>query len=240
MPLSPLGVEIPQAFEFVNSTTVSSLPAGWVVSSPHPRNEAGLPCAGLGLEPYGVSSWNENVVRSDPLLETPSSPLYASPSTTSPLQLSMQIPSVSTPLPSPIRTPETAASIALDEAYVRQGNQRIPCLWTGCAGSFIDEPSGRSFRQHFAAFHPISRARDVLCGWAGCGQRVQCLAKHVKAHSPERSACVLCGDTLKRVDAVRRHQDSGACTRCPFCSRSLPTIALKREHALICSQRLRK
>jgi hypothetical protein len=146
-------------------------------------------------------------------------------------------------MPSPQCTPvpDVAASMAIDETYMQQGYRRVRCRWQDCAGSFIEEPSGRSFRQHFAAFHPVSsRSRNVDCGWGGCGQRVQCLPKHIKAHSPERCICTRCGDALKRADAVKRHQENGSCTRCPFCSRSLDSVEQKKDHVLVCTQRLRK
>lgn len=105
--------------------------------------------------------------------------------------------------------------ILIDQDTLRDHNGEVivhPCHWQGCTMHIaVDHKQVSKHLQQYHAINTSATSEDtqqISCLWAGCSDarmKPGNLTRHILSHLGVRRICSMCGSSLSRDDAFRRH-----------------------------------
>jgi hypothetical protein len=130
----------------------------------------------------------------------------------------------------------TAPSSTRPTSSTQDDSNTVVCRWAGC-----DAVVEKSWvYQHMKVDHPgqivNTTQKKRPCRWIDCTHSSKELRRHVQVHYSVEIPCDECGDTVARIDALRKHRRVRACTKCPWCRHRFATVEKRVAHVPTCSK----
>jgi predicted RNA-binding Zn-ribbon protein involved in translation (DUF1610 family) len=130
----------------------------------------------------------------------------------------------------------TAPSSTRSTSSTQDDSNTVVCRWAGC-GAMVEKSW---VYQHMKIDHPgeivNTTQKKRPCRWIDCTHSSKELRRHVQLHYGVEIPCDQCGDTVARIDALRKHQRVGACTKCPWCRHRFASVEKRVAHVPTCPQ----
>ncbi|KAI0635250.1 hypothetical protein C8Q77DRAFT_1156564 [Trametes polyzona] len=121
-------------------------------------------------------------------------------------------------------TPSRSIHSGFSSGRVQAPTEDRRCEWEGCE-MILPDAEPKTIRRHLKDCHFADKAPSaktmVVCRWGGNCRREpmqwENLAKHIaECHTKTMTrVCVYCGDSFARSDTLKRHSESGNCTKGP-------------------------